>query len=74
MGVISVRLNNEEEKIIKFLSEAFDEEKSALIKHSLKDMYEDFVDRKIIEDFDMKSKKKEPKYISSDEILKEIIG
>jgi len=39
MAVISVRLNIEEEKIIDYLSSVYDEDKSTLIKHSLKEMY-----------------------------------
>jgi len=69
MAVISVRLNAEEEKMISILSSHFDEEKSSLIKHSLKEMYEDLIDREVIERFEKKSK---AKFVSADEILKSI--
>jgi len=55
------------------LSSVYDEDKSTIIKHSLQEMYEDFVDRKIIEDYEKKDIKKKPLFISSEEILKEII-
>jgi hypothetical protein len=73
MAVISVRLNTEEEKIIDYLSSVYDEDKSTLIKHSLKEMYEDIVDKKIVEDYEMKELKKKPRFISSGEIMKELI-
>jgi hypothetical protein len=73
MAVISVRLNTEEEKIIAYLSSVYDEDKSTLIKHSLKEMYEDFIDRKIIDDYEAGSKKKKPKFINSEDILKELV-
>jgi len=39
MGVISIRFNSEEEKILKKLSDYFHEDKSALIKKSLVELY-----------------------------------
>ena len=62
MAVISVRLNTEEEKIIDYLSSVYDEDKSTLIKHSLNEMYEDFIDKKIIDDYENMEKKKTPKF------------
>jgi predicted transcriptional regulator len=73
MAVISVRLNKEEEKIIDYLSSVYDEDKSTLIKHSLNEMYEDFVDKKIIDDYELSEKKKKPKFVNSEDILKEIV-
>jgi predicted transcriptional regulator len=73
MAVISVRLNIEEEKIIDYLSSVYDEDKSTLIKHSLKEMYEDIVDKKIIDDYEIKEKKRKPHFISSEEIMKDLI-
>jgi predicted transcriptional regulator len=73
MAVISVRLNKDEEKIIDYLSSVYDEDKSTLIKHSLNEMYEDFVDRKIIDDYEFSEKKKKPKFVNSEDILKEIV-
>jgi len=70
MAIISVRLNTEEEKMISFLSDHFEEEKSSLIKHSLKELYEDIMDRKIIDDFESKEKNKKVKFVSAQELLK----
>ena len=73
MAVISVRLNTEEEKIIDYLSSVYDEDKSTLIKHSLKEMYEDIVDKKIIDDYEIREQKKKPHFVSSEEIMKDLL-
>jgi predicted DNA-binding protein len=69
MAMISIRLNTEEEKMIDFLSQHYEEEKSSLIKHSLKDMYEDLIDRKVIDEFETKEQNEEVKFLSADQIL-----
>jgi predicted transcriptional regulator len=71
MAVISVRLNSEEEKILSYLSEYYDEEKSTIIKHSLKDLFEDIQDREVIRRFEESSQK--TKFLSAEDILKEIV-
>ena len=73
MAVISVRLNTEEEKIIDYLSSVYDEDKSTLIKHSLNEMYEDIVDKKIIDDYEIKEQNKKPHFVSSEEIMKDLL-
>jgi len=72
MAVVSVRFNSEEEKMIDYLSEYYEEDKSSLIKHSLKDLYEDIVDRQVIEGFEKTEKKKKPKFVSAKDILEEL--
>ena len=57
MAVISVRLNSEEEK-------------STIIKYSLKDLFEDIQDRETIQKFEESGKA--PRFLSAEEILKEI--
>jgi len=71
MAVISVRLNSEEEKILSYLSEYYDEEKSTIIKHSLKDLFEDIQDREVIQRFEESSSA--TRFLSADKILKEIV-
>ena len=72
MAVISVRLNAEEEKMVSFLSNEFDKDKSSLIKLSLKEMYEDFVDKKIIDLYEAKEKKNKSIFLSAEEIMQQI--
>jgi predicted transcriptional regulator len=70
MAVISVRLSSEEEKIMEYLASFYDEDKSTLIKHSIKEMYEDLIDKKVIDAFEHNETKRKPKYMISDDILK----
>ena len=72
MAVISVRLNAEEEKMVSFLSNEYEKDKSSLIKLSLKEMYEDFIDNKIIDNYEIKEKKNKCIFLSAEEILKQI--
>jgi predicted DNA-binding protein len=72
MAVISIRLNTEEEKMINFLSSHYEEDKSSLIKHSIKELFEDLIDRKVIEEFEDTERKEIPIFISADDILKSL--
>jgi len=38
--------------MVNFLSKYYEEERSSLIKHSLKEMYEDLIDRRMIEEYE----------------------
>ncbi|MGP1455486.1 MAG: DUF6290 family protein [Treponema sp.] len=69
MAVISVRMNKAEENIMNYLSEYFEEEKSSIIKHALIEMYENIVDKKIIDTFE----KEAHTFMSAEDILKEIV-
>jgi len=62
---MSVRMNREEEKMINYLSEYFEEEKSSIIKRSLIEMYENIVDRKVIDTFE----KEKHTFVNADDIL-----
>jgi Arc/MetJ-type ribon-helix-helix transcriptional regulator len=68
MARISLRLNQNEEKMINYLVDYYEQDKSSLIKFSLKELYEDIIDRKIIDEFEKKQKNKKIKFIESDQI------
>lgn len=55
----------------KKLSEHFHEDKSALIKKSLQDLYENVVDLDIIKKYEEREKKKKASFYTSGNILKE---
>ena len=57
MGVISIRLNDKEEHILRELTRYYNEDKSSLIKRTLIDLYEDKLDYEEIEKFEKKEKK-----------------
>lgn len=70
MGVISVRFNKDEEKILKKLSDHFHEDRSTLIKKSLIDLYENVLDLNEIKKFEVKEKKGKVSFTSAEDILK----
>ena len=70
MGVISVRFNKDEEKILKKLSDHFHEDKSTLIKKSLVELYENVMDLNEIKKFETREKRGKVSFSSAEEILK----
>jgi hypothetical protein len=70
VGVISVRFNKDEEKILKKLSDHFHEDKSTLIKKSLFELYENVLDLNEIKKFETKEKKGKVSFSSAEDILK----
>lgn len=72
MGVISVRFNQKEERVLKELSNFYDEDRSKLLKKSIMEMYETLIDRKIIEKYEIKERKKINQFHTAEEILKKI--
>jgi predicted transcriptional regulator len=70
MGVISIRLNRDEEKILKKLSDHFREDKSALIKKSLLELYENIMDLDEIKKFEAGERKGKASFFTAEEILK----
>jgi hypothetical protein len=70
VGVISVRFNKDEEKILKKLCDHFHEDKSTLIKKSLIELYENVTDLNEIKKFETKEKKGKVSFSSAEEILK----
>ena len=70
MGVISVRLNKEEEKILKKLSGYFDIDKSTLIKKSIYELFENVIDLETIKKFEEKEGKGKVSFSTAEDILK----
>lgn len=69
MSTISVRLNKDEEEILKKLSAYFNEDQSKIVKKSLLEMYENISDLKEIEEFEKKEKSGKTKFFSVDEMF-----
>ena len=72
MSVLSIRLNKEEENILNKLSEFFEKDKSTLVKQSLRELYEDYLDRIVIDEFEKRESGGNADFISFDEIMKEM--
>ena len=72
MAVISLRLNPKEEKMVNFLTEYYEKDRSALIKQFVQEMYEDIIDIGIVKDFEKKEKARKVSFITADKILKSL--
>lgn len=72
MAVISIRFNKEEENILEFLSAQLEKDKSSLIKYSLRELYEDLIDNKKIEEYEIREKQEKQRFLKNEEIIKEI--
>jgi tRNA G46 methylase TrmB len=72
MAVISLRLNRNEESMINYLSNYYEQDKSSLIKYSLKELYEDIIDKQIITEYEKKEKNGGVNFVDSNEIMKMI--
>ena len=69
MGVISVRLNEEEEKILKRLMDYYGVDISTLIKRSLYELYENILDLDFIEEFEKREKEGKTSFVTAEDIL-----
>jgi len=69
MGVTSIRLNKNEEKVLNYLKNYFHCDTSTLLKKSLYEMYEDIQDKKIIEDFEKKEKEGNSKFLKFEDLF-----
>ncbi len=67
-----MRLNKDEEKILKKLSDYYHADKSTLVKKSLFELYENMVDLDIVKKFDAKEKKGKISFFTAEDILNEI--
>jgi predicted transcriptional regulator len=72
MAVISIRLNEEEERMVSFLSNQYEKDKSSLIKYSLREMYEDFIDNKMVDQFEIEENNKPLSFLSAEDILRSL--
>jgi len=70
MATKTVRLNDKYQIILEQLAKHYDCNTSTIIKKALQEMYEDMIDRELVEDFEKRRKEgKEEKYYTSEEML-----
>ena len=72
MAIVTLRLNNEEEKILELLVKYFDADKSKILKEAMWDKFEDLRDREIIDGFEKKESAGKIKFESADDLIKAI--
>jgi hypothetical protein len=70
MAVISLRLNRQETEMVDFLSGYYEQDKSSLIKRSLKELYEDIVDREIIDNYEKREQENAVSFVSAGDVIK----
>lgn len=69
MALVTLRLNEQEEKILELLVKHFDEDKSKILKDALWDKFEDLRDRELIEEFEAKDKAGKVRFESADHLV-----
>lgn len=72
MSILSVRLSKKEEQILDSLTAYLNVDKSTIVKKSIQELYEDYMDRIEIEKFEKKEKLSKIEFLSSDDILKSL--
>jgi hypothetical protein len=74
MAVISLRLNRQETEMVNFLSNYYEQDKSSLIKYSLKELYEDIVDKDTIAGYEERESAGATSFVESGDVLKTLHG
>ena len=69
MAMTTLRLSDQEEKILEQLVRHFDQDKSKILKEALWDMFEDLRDRELIEDFESKSRAGKVEFATAYDLL-----
>jgi predicted DNA-binding protein len=72
MAIVTLRLNDEEEKILELLVKYFDADKSKILKEAMWDKFEDLRDREIIEGFEKKNRTGKVQFASAEDLIKKI--
>ena len=72
MSILSVRLSKKEEQILSSLTSVLNLDRSTVVKHSIVELYEDYLDIIEIEKFEQKEQKGNVEFLSSDDILKSL--
>jgi Arc/MetJ-type ribon-helix-helix transcriptional regulator len=70
MAVISLRLNRQETEMVDFLSNYYEQDKSSLIKYSLRELYEDIVDKDVINDYEKRESEGSISFVSAEDVIK----
>ena len=69
MAIITLRLSDQEEKVLDLLVRHFDQDKSKVLKDALWEMYEDVRDRELIEDFEKRHRAGKVEFVTADDFV-----
>jgi len=70
MAVTSIRFNNKEEKLLNYLKEYYHCDSSTILKKSMLEMYEEIIDKGIIENFEKEENENKVSFKTFDDLLK----
>lgn len=68
MALVTLRLNEQEEKILDLLVRHSGQDKSKVLKDALWDMFEDLRDRELIEDYESRSRAGKVEFATADDL------
>jgi predicted DNA-binding protein len=74
MAIVTLRLNEEEDKALALLVKYLDEDKSRILKDAMWEKFEELRDREIIEEFEKKSKNGKIEFVNADAFVKQFQG
>lgn len=69
MAIVTLRLNQEEEKILRLLVKHLDQDKSKILKEAMWDKFEELRDRELIEGYEKKNRAGKVRFESADGLL-----
>lgn len=69
MAIVTLRLNQEEEKVLRLLVKHLDQDKSKILKEAMWDKFEELRDRDLIEGFERKNRFGKVRFESADALL-----
>jgi predicted DNA-binding protein len=69
MAIVTLRLNQEEEKILRLLVKHLEQDKSKILKEAMWDKFEELRDRELIEGYEKKSRAGKIKFASADGLI-----
>jgi predicted transcriptional regulator len=72
MALVTLRLNEDEEKILAMLVKHLDEDKSKILKDALWEKFEDLRDRELIEEFEAKEAAGKVRFSSAEALINRI--
>src|SRR4051812_1023333 len=72
MAIVTLRMSEDEEKIVDMLVRYFDQDKSKILKDALWDKFEDLRDRELVEEFEARSAAGKVEFGSADAILTKV--
>ncbi len=72
MAIVTLRLNDEDEKVLNLLVKHFDLDRSKILKEAMWDKFEDLRDQEIIEGFEKKMRAGKTQFATAKDLIHQI--